>query len=114
MESGGVISFKNAFLIGFLSCIFISAIGAIFTYFQFKYMSPYLMEEMMEMAQENLLNKGIPDSQIELQSKILESLLKPGIISILSFFGSMFSGTIMSVIVAVLLKRDENPLLKSE
>lgn len=114
LESGGFISFKNAFLLGFLTCIFIGAIGAIFSYFQFKYMSPHLIDEMMEAAQENLINKGIPDAQIELQTRIMESILKPGFISVISFFGSLLSGSIMSVIVAVLLKRDENPLLKSE
>lgn len=114
LESGGVISFKGAFLTGFLTCIFIGLIGAIYTFFQFKYLSPYLINEVKEIFQENLLNKGIPDDQIELQSNLLEGLLKPGIIAVLSFFGSIFWGSIMSVLVAILLKREENPLLKSE
>ncbi|MBN2524025.1 MAG: DUF4199 domain-containing protein [Bacteroidales bacterium] len=112
IESGGVISFKRAFSTGFLTCLFIGIIGTLYTYIQMKYLSPHLLDEIMEMSQERLLSRGISDNQVELQTSIMEKMITPGFIALTSLFSSVFWGTIASLILAVLLKREENPLLK--
>ena len=66
----------------------------------------------MEMSQERLLSRGISDNQVELQTSIMEKMITPGFIALTSLFSSVFWGTIASLILAVLLKREENPLLK--
>lgn len=114
IESEGVISFKKAFSIAFLTCVVIGIIGGLYTYFQFKYLSPNLMEEIIELSQEKLLSKGIADDQVELQSALMDKFLVPGVVAFLSVLSSLLWGAIMSLIVAALLKRNENPLLKSE
>ncbi|MGD2036160.1 MAG: DUF4199 domain-containing protein, partial [Bacteroidales bacterium] len=77
IESNGTISFGNAFKVGILTCLFIAIIGGIYSFFQFKYLSPHLVDEIIELSQERLLNKGIPDSQVELQSGLLEKIVTP-------------------------------------
>ncbi len=113
-ESEGVISFKKAFTTGFLTCLVIGIIGAVYTYFQVKYLSPNLLEEIIELSQERLLNRRASDSHVELQSAFMDKMITPAFVAFASVFSSLFWGSVMSLLVAALLKRDENPLLKSD
>jgi hypothetical protein len=107
----GFLNFGKAFQIGFLTCIFTGIISAVYSYFQYKYLSPHLVNDLLTVAQESLLNKGISEEQVELQSTILEKLMTPAFLSIAYVFSMGFWGSILSLVIAVVLKRDENPLL---
>jgi hypothetical protein len=108
---GGFINFGLAFKVAFLTCIFSSVIGAIYTYFQYKYMAPQLVTELMELSQESLMQRGIPDDQVELQTMILQKMMTPGILALLYIVGMAFWGSLLALVTAAVLKKTDNPLL---
>jgi hypothetical protein len=108
--NGGFLNFGKAFQTGFLTCVFLGVIGAVYNYFQYKYLSPHLINDLLTMAQESLLNKGYPEGQVELQSTILEKYMTPLVLSIAYFFRLGFWGAVLSLVIAAIIKRDENPL----
>lgn len=106
----GFLNFGRAFRTGFLTCIFTSVVGAVYTYFQYRYLSPHMVGDLLTLAQDSLLTKGISEEQVELQSAILEKIITPTFLSIAYIFSMGFWGAILSLIIAAILKKDENPL----
>jgi len=106
----GYLDFSKAFKAGFLTCLFAGLVGAVYSYFQFKYMSPQLIDELMSLTQDKLISKGIPESQIELQSAILEKIMTPLFLAFSYIFSMAFWGALLSLLAAVIMKKPENPL----
>lgn len=111
---GGYLNFGPAFSTGFLTCLFIGLVGAVYTYFQYKYMSPALLDDMILQMQDNMINRGMSDEQIEMQSVIFEQFMSPGVMSLGIIFGSAFWGALLSLIFAGILKKQDNPLLTNQ
>jgi hypothetical protein len=111
---GGLISFKEAFNVGFLTSTITGIIGAVFSYFQYKYLSPHTVNDLLAVAQESLLSKGIPEDQVELQSAILQKIISPTFLAIAYFLSMLFWGAILSLVTAAILKREENPLKSND
>ena len=112
--SEGRIEFGKAFTIGFLTALVMGIIGAFYTYIEYKYLSPGLIEEMMILMEERLINKGISDDQIEMQSQLMEQILGPGLMAFGILFSSAFWGALISLLLAAVLKRQRNPLIDNE
>ncbi len=53
-ESEGIINFQKAFTTGLLTSMFVAIIGAIYTFFQLKYLSPNLLQVVIDLFQERL------------------------------------------------------------
>jgi drug/metabolite transporter (DMT)-like permease len=106
----GFIDFGKAFTAGLLTCIFAGVIGAIYSYFQFKYMSPHLIDELLAMTQDKLITKGLTDAQIEMQSALIEKIMTPLFLSISYVFSMAFWGGLLSLLIAAVMKKPENPL----
>ncbi|MBA7529787.1 hypothetical protein ES705_21986 [subsurface metagenome] len=113
-ESEGIINFQKAFTTGLLTSMFVAIIGAIYTFFQLKYLSPNLLQVVIDLFQERLFRSDISEDQLEIQFALVEKLFTPALVAWFSVLSYLFIGAIISLIVAVLLKRDENPLLKSD
>jgi glucose uptake protein GlcU len=108
--NNGYLNFGKAFTAGLLTCVFAGVVGAVYSYFQFKYMSPQLIDELLAMTQDNLMTKGIPDSQIEMQSAIMEKLMTPLFLAFAYLFSMVFWGSLLSLVAAAIMKKPENPL----
>jgi predicted membrane protein len=111
--NGGFLNFGNAFSTGLLTCVFAGVIGAVYSYFQYKYLSPGLIDELYSMSKESLLNKKdiYTEEQMKLQLIILEKMMTPAFLSIAYIFSMTLLGSILSLVVAALMKRKKNPLL---
>jgi hypothetical protein len=107
--NGGLLNFAKSYQIGFFTCVITGIIKAIYTYFQVKYLSPNLADEALTLAQESLLNRGYTDEQVELGSTILKNHIHL-IVSISDFIRICFWGALLSLVIASIMKRDENPL----
>ena len=108
----GFISFKRAYRVAFLTMLLTGLVWAIYEFILRKYLSPNLLEEELLIAQENLLRLGWPEERVD----AFTTLGKPmAFTSALGYFiYAAIGGSLVSLIIAALLKRDENPLLKDE
>jgi hypothetical protein len=109
-EPSKVISYGRAVGVGVLICVFFGFLASVFTYLQFKFIDPGLTEKMLVMAEEKLLERGLPDDMIEMQMAGMSKMFAPGLMAIFGFIGNMFWGTIISLILAAILKREPAPV----
>ena len=105
----GTLTYGKAFGLGLLTSVFAGIVIAIFTYILYK-SDPGMLEEMIILNQERLMDRGIPDDQIEMQSSLFEQFLSPGVLAFATVFSFAFWGAIFSLVLSAILRRRENPL----
>jgi len=110
----GAISYGQALGAGLIICLYYAVIMAIFSYFLYAIIDPELTDKMIAMAEEQMMKKGLSQTQIDTGLAFQKKIMKPGIIAPISIFGSMFQGLIMSLIVAAFVRKEGNPLIDTE
>ncbi len=105
----GILSFSNAFVIGLLVCIISGFISAVFAYIQFNFISPELIDKMVQISEEKLLSRGMPDDMVEQSLEMSRKFMTPGLIAVMAFVMSVILGAIMSLILAAIVKKEPNP-----
>ncbi len=103
----GILPFGPAFGFGVVAFIVSGIIGTIFGYIMWTVIDPDLLIKMQEMQMEKMLEKGVPEEAIEQAMGVTSKFMKPGIMAVFGFLGSVFMGTIISIIVAAIFKREE-------
>jgi len=101
----GFIKYGRALASSFLIAFFAGIIMALFTIIYFKWLDPNLIEQMKLEVQQTLIEKGLPQSQIELSLK----MMNPSFYAFAALFGFSFWGFLLSLIVALFVKKEENP-----
>ena len=109
-QSEGFISFKDAFLFGFIALLASTVISSLFNYLFINYFDPEYTRSIIEAQKdfmENYLSGKIPDEKIQetldgIDESMSVSTLKQSINSLV--FGSVFA-LIVSLIVGAVMKR---------
>jgi hypothetical protein len=109
-EPSGAIKYSRALGVGVLICVFLGFIGAAFTYLQFRFMDPDLINKILEMSEERLLERGLSEDMIEMQSEFMMKFMSPGMMAVSAFINYIFMGTVFSLILAAFLKKEPNPM----
>lgn len=107
----GYISYGQAVGSGVIIFLYFSVISAIFTYILYAFIDPDLVGKQLANAEEMLLQKGMPQDTIDTAMKMQRKLIVPEIMAPLSIFGNMLTGTIMSLLVAIFVRKEGNPLI---
>ncbi len=107
----GYITFGKAVGAGVVICLYYSIIMAIFTYILYKFIDTGLINKMLAMSEDAGLKKGLSQEQIDLGMKFTRKIMTPPVLSFFSLLFGMFFGTIMSLIVAIFVRKEGNPLI---
>ncbi len=104
---GGSISYGNALGFSVLICIFGSIISTFYMLLFITVIDPDFISKLLEITEEELLNKGMSEDQIEAGMAMTKKFMNPAIMTISGFFGSVFMGTIFSLITSIFIKKDK-------
>lgn len=113
----GILPFGPAFGFGMVAIVVSSLIGIIYAYILWTVIDPDIIGKMMEMQTEKMLDKGIPEEALDQAMNFIAKLMKPGVMVAMGLVSSVFFGTIISLIVAAIFKRDEStedPVVEEE
>jgi len=105
----GTLNFGNAFTIGLLVCVISGFISAVFAYIQFSFISPELIDKMVQISEEKLLSKGMSDDVVERSLEMSRKFMVPWIMSLMAFVFTVFIGAIISLVMAAIVKKEPNP-----
>jgi len=109
-ELGGFATYGKAFGIGFWTTFFATIIASIFTYVYVIYIDPGMIDEILLKAEESMLerNPNMSDEQFDTGMMWTEKLTTPVMITVWGFFANIVFGTILSLIIAIFAKRENN------
>lgn len=106
-ELGGHISYGQSVGFGAALMFFVGIITALYNLIIFK-ADPSLVEQAKIMQEEALLQRGMSEDEIEAAMAITSKMLTPGWMAIMSLFGSVLIGTIISLITSIFVKKEPN------
>jgi hypothetical protein len=104
----GYITFGKAFSTGFIISFIGSAIISVYTYLYFTILNPGMIEYIKLKQEEEMLNRGLSESQVEAMASQMETWSSPGMMSFFIILGGIILGAVISLICSAILKK-ENP-----
>ena len=110
--NGGFLSYGKAFQSNFLIGLFASIIFALWTYIFFKFIDNGIINQLLEKTQESMLegNPNMSEEQMEMAMKYTKIFMRPEAMAIMTLLITTFFSTILSLIVAIFVKKEE-PLI---
>lgn len=107
-ELKGTISYSQALGFGVAIMLFSGIITALYTLILYSIIDPGLIEQMKNVQEETLMKRGMNEDQIEATMAITSKMMTPGWISVMGLFGSVFMGTIVSLITSIFVKKQSD------
>jgi hypothetical protein len=107
----GQISYGQSVGAGVVISLYSAIIGAIFIYILYTVIDSGLTEKQLAFLEEKMLEKGAPQEAVDAGMAIQRKILKPEIMAPFSILGSMFGGTIFSLLISIFIKKEGNPLI---
>ena len=107
-ELNGVITYSQALGFGVAIMFFAGIVSALYTLILYSIVDPGLIDQMKIMQEETLLQKGLSDDQIEATMAMTSKMMTPAWLSIMGLIYSVFSGTIVSLVTSIFVKKQPN------
>ena len=104
---GGNLPYGKAFGFGMLIVLISALIGGIYGYLLYTVIDPDLVGKMMDMQAEQLLERGLTEDQVEQALEVSGRFMNPVFIFISGFIVNLLMGTVLSLIIAAIFKKDE-------
>ena len=105
----GNMSYGQALGLAIIIIVFGALLSSIYEYIFITIIDPGHLDKVLAAAEEQLLQQGLSDDQIEMALSIQKKMMKPFIVSIIAFFGMVFIGFIISLITSAFLKKEVDP-----
>jgi hypothetical protein len=97
--NGGYLTFGEGFKTGFLMVLIITLLASISTFIDLQ-MHPDFIDKVLDQARTNMINKGMPEDQIEMGIAMTRKFTTPAWIVIWVVLFDLFFGAILSLITA--------------
>jgi hypothetical protein len=107
----GQITYGQSVGAGVVIFVYFAVIFAVYTYLLYAVIDPGLVKKTLAMAEDAMVKKGTPQAAIDTGMAFTAKIMRPGFMSFISIFGSMFAGVIYSLLASIFIKREGNPLI---
>lgn len=107
-ELDGTISYSQALGFGVAIMLFSGIITALYTIILYSFIDPTLIDQIKTMQEEAMLQKGMSEDQIEAAMSVASKMMTPAAMSIMGLLGSVFIGTLISLISSIFVKKQPN------
>lgn len=110
-ENGGDIRFGQAFSTGFTVVLVSAIVGALFFYVYAEFINPDMMTKIREGMEQGLAAKqgSMSEAEYEQAREMTLAFADPAWMAIWQLLGSFLIGSVITVIVAAILKRNPQP-----
>jgi hypothetical protein len=108
----GLLRFGEGFQIGLFIFLTAGIVFAVFRYIELTLVTD-LGPSLQSQAERNLDTSSMSEEQLEFWNLTLKMAFTPGIRAFSTLFGMVFWGSILSLILARLYKRDANPMINN-
>ncbi len=107
----GYITYGQAVGAGVVIFLYFAIISAIFTYILYAVIDPELPTKQLAFAEEALAKRGMTQEMIDASMNMQKKFIRPEILAPFSILMNMFTGLIMSLLVAIFVRKEGNPLI---
>ncbi len=104
--SNGFIEYGQAFMVGMVTSLVLAIIVGVYTFIFFKFIDPGAMEEVMLQTEQQMLDRGMTDMEIEQGMKLASMFQTVGWVTIFALLGNFIIGIIISLITSIFIKKE--------
>lgn len=104
----GYIEYGKAFTVGMLTSICLAIIMGVYTFIFFKYINPGAMEEVMVQTEQQMMDRGMSDMEIEQGMMMASKFNSVGVFTFFAVVGNIVIGIIISLITAIFVKKEDD------
>lgn len=104
---GGFISYGKCIAVGVMISLFASILLAIYSYLFFTFFDQSAIRKIMDLAEENMVKKGMTEEQIEMAMKYTTKFMTPIWMSAINILSYTFWGTIIALILGIFTKKTD-------
>ncbi|MCU0459050.1 MAG: DUF4199 domain-containing protein [Bacteroidales bacterium] len=109
--NSGYISYGKSVGAGVVINIYAAIIMAIYIYLLYSFIDPGLIDKSLAIAEERMLERGLPDSAVDQAMEMQAKFVKPWLTTLSATLMSVLYGFILSLIVSLFVMKKGNPLL---
>jgi len=103
---GGEMTYGQALGIGVMTVVFSSVLSGIYTYLLFAVIDPSLQEQLRIVTEQQFVEKGMSEEQIDASIGIVTKMQSPPIMAVMAIFGGAIIGLIISLITGIFTKQN--------
>ena len=103
---GGSITYVQALGFGVLISLFAAVLSGIYSYVFFTFIDPDFIDKIVEMTQQQMLDQGLSEDQVEQAMEMQKGFMKPWVMVLISIPALTFMGFIFSLITSIFLKKE--------
>jgi hypothetical protein len=107
-ELNGAITYGQSLGFGVAIMLFAGIVTALYTLVLYTFIDPSLIDQTKAIQEEAMLAKNLTQDQVDAAMAITSKMMTPAIMSIMGLLGSVFSGTIISLITSIFVKKQPN------
>ena len=74
-----------------------------------RFIDPAAVEQILQQAEQNMIDQGTPDDQIEMGMKYVRMFTTPTMMAVMGLLMYTFMGFIFSLITSAFLKKEATP-----
>lgn len=111
---GGAMGYGHAFGYGMLFSITYVVLSAIWMFVFLTFIAPDYMEKALSISEQQMIDKNLPQEQIDMAMRITRQFMTPGFMIAMVFIGGGIMSTIISLIVSAFTKKDPDPFLQQQ
>ncbi len=106
----GYITYGQAIGAAAVAGLYVGIISGVFTWLLYTVIDPDLTQRQMEFSRQLLLEKGLPEEQVQLAIERSMTWSKPWLKALMSIPGSVILTTLVALVAAIFIKNEpENP-----
>jgi hypothetical protein len=105
---GGFLTYGQGVATGLGIVALAALIITLYTYIFHQFIDPDYINRVLEQSRVEMIEKGVPDETIEASMKFTENFKNPLFSAFTTFFGTLFMGTVFSLIVAIFTKNNKS------
>jgi hypothetical protein len=102
----GYIEYGQSFMVGMLTSLVLAVIMGIYTFIFFTFIDPGSMEEIMLQTEQQMLDRGMTDMEIEQAMKVASMFQTVGWMTFFAVLGNYIIGIILSLITSIFIKKE--------
>ncbi len=102
---GGYLSYARSLGSGTFIGLVAGVLLAIFIYIFYSMISPESLQEMYQIAEQQMLEQGIPEDQLDMAMSMTKKFMTPGFMAFSTVFNLVFCSFLVSLVVSAVVKR---------
>jgi len=102
----GHLSYGQSFVFMLLISVVYSVLFSIYYFVFLNYIDPEMINKMMDVVEQQYYDTGMSEEQIDQAMKIVSYMFSPVLMTVMTIFGGVFSGVILSLIMSIFTKKE--------